>query len=221
MVLAALPRRDGDARGRLESVGRQSAPVVLARDRSIPVPGALGALVPGSALRRGATVVVAGSLGGGATSLALELVAATTATGEWAAAVDPHSTLGAEAAASIGVSLERFAVIRGCPLERWSTVVAALLEGVSLVLAEVPRRVVASDARRLVARARERGSVLVALEAGARWPADAALRLNAAGGVWRGLVPGAGLLGERARSVRVEGRGEAALARTGVLARVS
>jgi hypothetical protein len=112
-------------------------------------------------------------------------------------------------------------VIRRCPVERWSTVVAALLEGVSLVIAEVSSRVAAGDARRLVARARERGSVLVALETGARWPADAALRLHAAGGVWGGLTLGAGLLDERARSVRVEGRGEAALARTGVLARVS
>ena len=217
MVLAALPRRDGDARARLEAVGRQAAPVTLARERSIPVPGALGALLPGAGIGRGATVVVAGSVGGGATSLALELAAAATATGEWAAAVDPHGTLGAAAAAAAGVALDRFAVIRSCPVERWSTVVAALLEGVSLVIAEVPRRVAAGDARRLVARARERPSVLVALETGARWPADAALRLHAVGGVWCGLASGAGLLTCRERSLRVEGQGAAVRAR---LARV-
>ncbi|MEX0663727.1 MAG: hypothetical protein WD598_03020 [Acidimicrobiia bacterium] len=221
MALASFPRRDGEARARLESVGRRATPVTLARDRSIPVPGDLGALLPGGALRRGTTLIVAGAIGGGATSLALELAATATATGEWAAAVDLDGTLGAEAAAAVGVALDCFAVIRRCPPARWATVVAALLEGVSLVLAEVPRGVAAGDARRLVARARERGSVLVALEIDARWPADAALRLHAAGGVWHGLVPGAGLLAGRARSVRVEGRGEAALARTGVLARVS
>jgi hypothetical protein len=221
MASAPLPRRDPEARARLESVGRQAKPVTLARDRSIPVPGDLGALLPGNALRRGSTLTVAGAVGSGATTLAFELAAATTVTGEWAAAVDLDGSLGAEAAAAVGVALERFAVIRGCPLGRWSVVVAALLEGVSLVLAEVPRGVAAGDARRLVARARERGSVLVALETGARWPADAALRLYATGGAWRGLAPGAGLLVGRASSVRVEGRGEAALARTGVLARVS
>jgi hypothetical protein len=110
-------------------------------------------------------------------------------------------------------------VVPRVPPARWATVVAVLLEGVSLVLAEVPRHVSAADARRLVARARERGAVLVAV--GTRWPADAVLHLHADGGSWHGLVPGAGLLSERSRSVRVEGQGEAARARTGVLARVS
>jgi hypothetical protein len=181
------------------------------------VSGALGSLVPGGALQRGVTLTVAGTTGAGATSLALELAAAAAATGEWAAAIDLHGTLGGEAAAEAGVALDRFAVIRRVPVERWATVVAALLEGVTLVLAELPRHVNAADARRLVSRARERGSVLVAIETGARWPADAALRLLATGGTWRGLVSGGGLLADRARMVRVEGQGAAARAR---LARV-
>src|SRR5947209_1636703 len=90
----ALPRRDDEARAHLEAVGCRSSPLVLARDRVIPVPGALGALLPGAALSRGATVTVDGVPGAGATSLALELAAAATATGEWAAAVDLDGTLG-------------------------------------------------------------------------------------------------------------------------------
>lgn len=220
MASAPLPRRDDEARARLVAVGRAARPVTLARDRSIPVLGALGALLPDGVLQRGATLTVAGPVGAGATSLALELAAAVTTTGEWAAAVDLHGTLGCEAAGEAGVALERLAVVRHVPAARWATVVAALLEGVSLVLAEVPRHVGAGDARRLVSRARERGSVLVVLETDARWPADAALRFRAAGGTWRGLAPGGGLLAERDRVARVEGQGAAARARMGVLARV-
>ena len=211
--MAAVPRRDGEARAWLESIGRQAQPVTLARDRSISLPGDLGAVVPGAALQRGATLTVAGPVGAGATSLALELAAAATAAGEWAAAVDLHGTLGGEAACAAGGALERFAVVRQVSPDRWATVVAALLEGVTLVLAEVPRGVKIGDARRLVARARERGSVLVALETGARWTGDAQLRLHAAGGSWHGLASGAGLLTGRARSVRVDGQGEAARSR--------
>ncbi|MBM3671933.1 MAG: hypothetical protein FJW86_07090 [Actinobacteria bacterium] len=202
----------------MEAVGRQAAPVTLARDRAIVVSGELGNVVPGAALQRGVTLTVAGMVGAGATSLAFELAAAVTATGEWAAAVDLDGTLGGEAAAAAGVALERFAVVRRVSTDRWTTVVAALLEGATLVMAEVPRHVRVGDARRLVARARERGSILVALETGARWPVDAVLRLHATGGAWHGLAPGAGLLTNCARSVRVEGQGKAAQTRVVALA---
>ena len=205
MALAAVPRRDDEARARLEVAGQAAAPVILARDRSIPVPGELGALLPDRAVRRGATLTVSGVLGAGTTSLALELAAAVTATGEWSGAIDLDGTLGAEAAAAAGVALERFGVVRRVPPHRWATVVAALIDGLTLVIAEVPRWVSAGDARRLVGRARERGSVLVALETCARWPADAALHLQATGGVWPGLVTGGGLLAERVRVARVAG----------------
>jgi hypothetical protein len=227
----ALPRRDDDARARLREVGRRVQPIVLARDRRLLVPGEVRALLPGGALQRGSTVTVEGGLGAGATSLALELAAAATAAGEWAGAIDLDGTFGGEAVAQAGVVLERFAVVRasaissgepgGLPPARWAAVVAALLDGVTLVLAEVPRYAAAADARRLVARARERGAVLVPLVVapGARWPADASVRLRATGGSWHGLAPGAGLLTGRARAVTVDGEGEAARTRTAVLAR--
>src|SRR5204863_192915 len=82
--------------------------------------------------------------------------------GEWAAAVDLDGTLGARAAEEAGVVLERFAVVRRVPPTRWAIVVAALLDGVSLVIADVPRGVSLGDARRLIARARERDAILVA-----------------------------------------------------------
>jgi hypothetical protein len=215
-----VPRRDAEARARLRDVAGRSRPVTLAREQALPVTGHLGELLPLGALQRGTAVVVEGARGAGATSVAFSLVAAATAAGEWAAAVDVEGTLGLEAAATAGVILERFAVVRGASHDRWATTVAALLDGVTLVLAEVPPRVRVGDARRLVARARERGAVLVAVPVpGASWPGDAALRLVVEGGRWSGLAPGGGLLAERALRVGVSGKGAAARPRTAELAR--
>jgi hypothetical protein len=224
MGLAALPRRDDEARERLEQVGSRVRPLVWARERSIELDGALGTLVPGGALARGSVLRVTGSahgrpggVGAGATSVAFTLAAAVTTVGEWAAAVDLDGTLGAIAAGEAGVCLERFAVVRRVPPARWATVVAALLDGVSLVLAEVPRGVRLADARRLAARARERETVLVLQELVGVWPAEAALTVRAAGGHWDDAV--AGHLTGRRVQLHVEGRGVATRPVSGELAR--
>jgi hypothetical protein len=190
-------------------------PNVAAGDRLLAVDGELGELLPGSGLRRGATVAVEGPVGAGVTSVTFALAAAATATGEWAAVIDPYATLGARAAEAAGVALERCAVIRRCPADRWSTVVAALLDGVALVATTLPARVRAGDARRLIARARERASVLVAV---GPWPAEAALRLYAEASAWDGLGNGSGLLNARDLHVRVEAKGAPARAQVHALA---
>ena len=201
-------------------MARGARPLVLARDRSVALAGALAELVPHGAVVRGSVLRVVGDTGAGATSVAFELAAAFTALGEWAAAVDLDATLGPLAARETGVALERFAVVRRVPPARWATVVAALLDGVSLVLAEVPRGVALGDARRLEARARERESVLVALETrGAVWPAGAAYALHATASEWDGLERDSGLLAGRRLQLQVDGRGAAAQPRTGELAR--
>ncbi|HEX5587379.1 MAG TPA: hypothetical protein VFZ17_08735 [Acidimicrobiia bacterium] len=223
MELAVLPRRDDEAREHLEQVGSLARPLVLARERSIELDEQLGALVPGGALTRGSVLRVTGA---GATSVTFTLASAVTAVGEWAAVVELDSTLGALAAAEAGVALEQFAVVRRVPPARWATVVAALLEGVSLVVAEVPRGVRLGDARRLIARARERETVLVVHERAASpfghgagvWPAEAALTVRAVGGAWGDLVAD-GHLTDRSLRVEVEGRGVAARAVSGELAR--
>jgi len=207
VALAALPRRDERSREHLDNTARHARPVVLAGERVLAVPGPLGALLPGGAVQRGTVVAVDGDPGAGATSVALQLAAAATAAGEWAAAIELDASLGGLAAGEAGVELERFAVVRRVPPTRWAAVVAALLDGVSLVLAEVPAYARVGDARRLLACARERGAVLVAM---GPWPAEAALRLRAGGSVWRGLDAGAGALAERDQRVHVDGRGAAA-----------
>jgi hypothetical protein len=95
-------------------------------------------------------------------------------------------------------------VIRRVPLDRWPTVVAALLDGMSLVVTDVPRAVRLGDARRLGARARERGAVLVPTSC---WPGGSSVRITARGGSWNGLTAGGGVLARRERVVEIEAHG--------------
>jgi RecA/RadA recombinase len=190
-------------------------PLVLARDRAVALDGELGAIVPGGTVVRGSVLRVAGAPGAGATTLAFGLAAAFTAVGEWAAAVDLDGSLGALGAREAGVALEWFTVVRRVPPSRWAAVTAALLDGVSVVVADAPRGVRVGDARRLVARARERGAVLVVR--GNTWPADAVLTLHADGSTWYGLDD-TGMLTGRRMHVRTEGRGAASRVRTGDVA---
>ncbi len=199
-----LPKRDAEARAHLYAAASRAASPVLARDRVLVVAGEIGQLLPAGGVRRGATLALDGPVGAGSTTVACALAAAATSAGEWAAVVDPDSTFGARAAASAGVALERCAIVRNVSADRWSTVVAALLEGTTVVIANTgairPR---AGDARRLIARARERASVLVVVGA---WPVEAAIRLHAHGGTWRGLGVGTGLLNSRDLDVQVEAK---------------
>lgn len=188
------------------------APLRLASELRLAVPGALGAALPNGGVQRGSAVTVGGPAGGGATSAALHLAAAATAAGEWAAVLDPGS-LGGVAAAEAGVQLERCAVVRSVPAAQWPVVVGALLDGVTVVIAPVPPRLALGDARRLLARARERHGVLVLLESvpgGGRvgvWPAEAALRLTVSASAWGRPGVDDTVLGSRSWSVQVEGNG--------------
>jgi hypothetical protein len=98
-------------------------------------------------------------------------------------------TLGAAAAAELGVALDRLALVPA-PGPDWATVVAALLDGLDIVVAAAPGPVAASVATRLSARARHRGSVFVPY---GRWE-GADLTLDATRAVWRGLGQGRGRL---------------------------
>lgn len=178
-----------------EAVG----PVALAGEQVLPAVPAVRELLPGGALRRGSTVAVVGS-----TSLALALAAAPSASGSWCAAVG-LPTLGLSAAAELGVSLERLALV-AAPGERWPSVVGALLDALDVVVVRPPGPVRAAHVRRLSARAREGGAVLVPLGA---WE-GADVRLAVAGSEWHGLAAGHGHLRARRLEVVVWGRGAAA-----------
>jgi hypothetical protein len=176
-------------------------PVSLARERTLPVLPELADLFPEGGLRRGSTVAVSG-----ATSLALALLAGPSQAGSWCAAVGLPS-LGLVAAAEVGIALERFPLVAR-PGDDWPPVVAALIEAVDVVLVGLPRHVRSGDARRLVAKARDRGAVLVTSGGSTAITAD--VRLSVAGCKWEGLGHGHGRLRARRMDVVASGRGAAA-----------
>jgi hypothetical protein len=202
--------RSGAVGSDLEGLAERVRPVTLAGDQRWPVLPALEGLLPGGGLRRGSTVAVGSSPGaGGATSLALALVAQASQAGSWVAAVGVPS-LGLVAADELGIALERLVLVAAPERADWGGVAAALIDGFDLVILHPGRGGLRSaDARRLVARVRERGAVLVPLGPG--WPAEADVTLQVTRTRWEGLDDdGHGHL--RARKVRVvrTGRGEAA-----------
>jgi hypothetical protein len=189
--------------------------------RFLPVQPQLARLLPGGGLRRGSTVAVSpggvgtgahgttGTTAGapGATTLLLSLIATASAEGAWCAVVGLPD-LGMAAAAEAGVALSRFALVPR-PGPDWAGVVAALLDGVDIVVAATPGPVRATVTGRLAARARQRGSVLVPY---GRWD-GVDLTLAVTGGDWHGLGLGRGRLRLRELDVTASGRGAATLTR--------
>ncbi len=196
-------------RERLSALGAGSAPV-LAGERVVPVVSALRATFTPAGLRRGATVVVDATGGAqGAVSLALAVIAEATATGSWAAVVGVPD-MGLLAAAELGVRLERVALIPHVEPAQWVTVTGALLDAVDLVVAHPPAHLRGGDARRLTARARERGTILIPLLPGRAWADGADVRLTVTASHWEGTGAGAGRLTSRQLAVTLGGRGSAA-----------
>lgn len=196
-------------REELAALGARVSPTVLARQQEhLPVLPALEPLLPGAGLRRGTTVAVAADPGaGGATSLALALAAAASQAGSWVTAVGLPS-LGLVAADELGLALERLVLVARPERDAWGSVVAALVDGFDVLLVAAGRNGVRPvDARRLVARARERGAVLVALGPG--WPEAPDLTLQVRSAEWRGLEEGHGHLQARRVTVTRTGRRDA------------
>jgi hypothetical protein len=166
-------------------------------DQLLPVGVALRPLLPG--LRRGGTVAVSGS-----TSLLFALLAEASAAGSWCAVVG-LPRLGLVAAAEAGIAVERLALVPH-PGPDWAAVVGALIDGIDIVVMATPTGVPAALATRLVARARQRGGVLVPV---GRWP-GADLTLEVVGGAWHGIGEGRGRLRRREVEILANGRGAAA-----------
>lgn len=209
----------------LAEVVQVTRPLTLARDRTVPVLPALRGLVPDGGLVRGSVVGVSGEAG--STSLALALAAAPSAAGSWVAVVG-HPDLGLALADEVGVVLDRLALVDEPAPEHWASVVAALIGAVDLVVVAPPHRVRAADVRRLAARARERGTVVVQTAASGRSPRASGrssrspgttpgleldLRLHVAGSSWQGVGSGHGHLQARRLTVEAGGRRRATRSR--------
>jgi hypothetical protein len=107
------------------------------------------------------------------------------------------------------VDLGRLAVVRVASAE-WALVTATLLDGLDLVVVEPPAHPRPAAVRTLVARARDRGSVLVVVGRRRAWPAPADVELLVGEQRWHGLAEGAGHLQARRVAVESAGRGSAA-----------
>jgi len=205
MRSGATAQSTAESLARLHEVAARARPVALAREQILPVLEPLQPLFP-DGLRRGSTVGVRRS-----TSLALALVAGPSSEGSWLAAVG-MSSLGLAAASELGVDLEHLVVVADPPSASWGTVVATLVDAFDVVLVRPRYRVKVADARRLTARARERGSVLVVLGDGSTWPDAPDVELSVVSGKWHGIGDGHGHLS--VRQVVVEADGRRAAART-------
>lgn len=201
-----------DRLARLRALDERVRPVTLAERQVLPVASALAPLLPGGGLRRGSVVAVGaadrpgGSPDAAVTSLAMALVAEASGQGSWVAIVGLPA-LGLVAAAELGVALDRVAVVAHPDRGRWPDVVAALVDAVDLVVLG-PARVRPGDARRLGARARERGAVL--LPVGMEWPEAPDVTLRSGSGRWEGLGAGHGHLQARRVRLTATGRRDAA-----------
>lgn len=229
-VPANTPADDVPLGGRdhLRLLGERVAPLVGAHERTLPVLDPLRDLFPGGDLQRGWVVATEGA---GATSLALAVAAGPSAAGSWTAVVGEEG-LGLAAAAEAGVVLERLLMVTALEPRAAAEAVAALVGSVDIVLLGPGIRLGAADQRRLAARLRERGSVLIRLggdgshgpgvwTGGARSsgrrvgdPNGVDVRLQVVSSRWRGLGDGWGLLRSRHVSVRAHGRGAAGRPRT-------
>ena len=193
----------------LRRLAEQVRPVALAGQQVLPVLPALAGLLPDGALRRGSTVAVGAAGGGasGATSLAPALCAGASEAGSWVAAVG-HPALGPVAAAEAGVALERLLLVAD-PAAAWPAVVAALVDALDLVLVR-PEGRRGTDVRRIAARQRERGAVVVVVGPASAWPGPVDVHLTVEAARWEGLEPGHGRLSARRIEVVAGGRGAAA-----------
>lgn len=145
---------------------------------------------------------VGGSYQVDSASLALALMAGPSRGGAWCAAVG-LTDFGAEAAAELGVALERTILVPE-PGAAWLEATAALVDVTALVLVKPPEQVSEAIAAKVSARLRKRGAVLLSLGA---WPrAEASVSLSVP--QWAGVGRGEGHL--RSRRVVVEVRRGAA-----------
>lgn len=189
-------------------------PTVLSGERTLEVPESLQSLFPLGGLARGSRVRIGGP---GSASVCMAIVSEASRRGSWVAVVGVGAW-GWSAAARAGLRLDRSVFVTPPPTSQWGTVVAALVDAVDVVIVDPTHQVTTSDARRLAARSRERGSVIieVVVEDGRRrfrWPSDPDLGLMVETVSWTGLGQGHGTLGDRWMSVVASGRRGAAKTR--------
>lgn len=197
----------------LAQLGERVAPVAFARERTLPISEPLHDLFLEQGLVRGRVMSCQGTA---ASSMAFSVASEALVQGAWMAVVDVD-TFGADAAAELGVPLERIVRVESAPHQAsasperqaadWIDVMGAAVDGFDIVITRVPaslrtdRRPAA--ARKLGSRIQQRGAVVLVLGDAGVLGSDITLATQRT--VWAGLGRGHGHL--RCRRVEVEASG--------------
>lgn len=165
--------------------------------RILPTHPAIGRLLPGGALREGATYSVDRSL-----TLLMLLLAAPSTAGAWCGVVGVPE-FGVEAAAGFGIDLERLVLIPH-PGDQWLATTAAIADALGVIALRPPRRATDASVARLAARLRKRGATLLVLGTWSHgvWPNSEAM-LSITESAWTGIGDGHGHLQSRDATVTV------------------
>jgi hypothetical protein len=145
----------------------------------VPTAPALGRLIR---LRTGVSYAV------DRPALAMLAMAGPSGAGAWSAVIG-MTDFGLEAAAELGVDLERTVLVPE-PGDAWLEVAAALIDVLSVIVIRPPGRVTQHQAARLSSRLRQHDAMLIAV---GDWPRTEA-RLSVRGSQWTGIGRGHGRL---------------------------
>lgn len=155
----------------------------------------------------GRTIGLLGPVGGGLTRLGLSLLAEPSQRAP-VAVVDVRGWLSPLAAFEVGIDPERLVFVRSVERQQWPQVVAALLEGLHAVYAEVPAGISDTHLRRLAALTRSRGGALLLRPLDGRLPSGVShLSLQSEEVAWNGAEAGHGCMGRRLLQMRAWGKG--------------
>jgi hypothetical protein len=167
----------------------------------------------GIELEPGRVIGLVGAAGSGLTRMGLAMLASPSRLTP-VVALDVRGWLNPSAAWEVGVDPGHLVVVR-CPDRRtWVKVLAALLEGVRAVYAEVPGGTGEHDLRRLAALARARRAALVLRPVRGDLPTGVShLLVRAVEVVWEGAEGGHGRLLRRRLTLQASGRGMAGMDR--------
>ncbi len=196
-ALALVPTAEGTAEGTAERVQQLQERIRQLQaptldTRILPTHPVIGRLLPGGALKEGATYSVDRSL-----TLLMLLLAAPSAAGVWCGVVGVPE-FGVEAAAGFGIDLERLVLVPQ-PGDQWLATTAAIADALGVIVIRPPRQASDASVARLSARLRKRGATLLVL---GTWPQSEAM-LSITASTWTGIGNGHGHLQTREATVTV------------------
>ena len=161
----------------------------------------------------GQVAVLSGEPGLGMTRLGLVMLSGYT--GGTVAYLDVRGWVSPVAAWEVGIEPDRLVIARCGEVIQWGRVAAALLDGATAVLAEVPVGAKDASIRKLAALARNRGTSLLLRPIDRAVPPGVAhLMLEARETAWRGAVDGHGRIDQRMIRITASGKAMKGMTRT-------